>query len=321
MKFTAQFIAFAAGALPAAICVAQSFPAKPLRMLVGFLPGSTTDVIGRLLAQKMGEGLGQQVVMDNRPGAGANIAAELVAKAPPDGYTMLIANAGIAVSASAYAKLNYSVARDFVPVTQVSTTPHILIVHPSLPAKTVKELITFAKARPGQLNYASAGMGNSDHIASALFCSMAGLDMTHVPYKGGSQAATDVISGQVMMYFAGLPVGLPLAKAGKVKALAVTSARRAAVAPDVPTLAEAGVTGYEHTLWGMLLVPSATPRDVVARLNREAMKALESVDLRERYTAMGVDPVGTSSENASAYLKSEIAKYAKVVKAIGLKMD
>jgi tripartite-type tricarboxylate transporter receptor subunit TctC len=300
---------------------AQNFPTKPLRMLVGFLPGSTTDVIGRLLAQKMGEGLGQQVVMDNRPGAGANIAAELVAKAPPDGYAMLMANAGIAVSASAYAKLNYNALRDLTPVTQVSTTPHILIVHPSLPVKSVKELIAFAKARPGQLNYSSGGMGNSDHIAPALFCSMTGLDMVHVPHKGGPQAAADVISGQVMMYFAGVPVGLPLAKAGKVKAMAVTSAKRAAVAPDVPTLAEAGVTGYEHTLWGMLLVPSATPKDVVARLNRETVKALESAELRERYATMGVEPVGTPSEQASAYLKSEIAKYAKVVKAIGLKMD
>jgi len=300
---------------------AQNFPAKPLRMVVGFPGGSTTDVIGRLLAQKMGEGLGQQVVMDNRPGAGANIAAELVARAPPDGYAILIANAGIAVSASAYAKLNYNALRDFAPVTQVSTTPHILIVHPSLPVKSVKDLIAFAKARPGQLNYASAGMGNSDHIAPAMFCAMTGLDMVHVPYKGGPQASADVIAGQIMMYFAGVPTGLPLSRTGKVKAMAVTSAKRSAVAPDVPTLAEAGVPGYEHTLWGMLFVPAATPKDVVVRLNREAVTALQSNDLRERYATMGVEPVGTPSEQTSAYLKSEIAKYAKVVKAIGLKMD
>jgi tripartite-type tricarboxylate transporter receptor subunit TctC len=300
---------------------AQDYPSKPVRMVVGFSGGSTTDLIGRVIAQKMSDGLGQTVIMENRPGAGANIAAELVARSAPDGYTILMANAGIATGATAYVKLNYNALRDLAPVSQVSTTPHILIIHPSLPVKSVKDLVAFAKARPGQLNFSSGGHGNSDHMAGALFLYMTGLEMVHVPYKGGPQAAGDVISGQVALYFAGMPVGLPLAKAGKVKALGVTSAKRSNAAPDVPTMAEAGVTGYEHTLWGMLLVPAATPKDIVARLNREAVKAVESGDVRDRLAGMGVEGVGTTPEQASAYLKSEIAKYAKVVKAIGLRLE
>ena len=321
MKTPIWFLLCAMCAAGAHCAWAQGYPVKPVRMVVGFSGGSTTDLIGRVIAQKMGDGLGQTVIMENRPGAGANIAAELVARSAPDGYTMLIANAGISVSASAYAKLNYSALRDFAPVSQVSSTPHILIIHPSLPVKSVKELVAFAKARPGQLNYSSGGMGNSDHLAAALFCSMTGLDMVHVPHKGGPQAAGDVISGQVALYFAGMPVGLSLMKADKVRALGVTGAKRSNVAPDIPTLNEAGVTGYEHTLWGMLFVPAATPRDVIARLHRETVKAVEASDVRERLASMGVEPVGTTPEQAGAYLKSEIAKYAKVVKAIGLRIE
>ena len=303
------------------VALAQDYPVKPVRLIVGFPGGSATDVIGRLTAQKMGESLGQQVVMDNRPGAGANIAAELVAKAPPDGYTLLMANAGIAVSASAYAKLNYNALRDLAPVTQVSATPHILVTHPSLPAKTVKELIAFARARPGAFNFSSTGHGNSDHLAAELMNYMTGLKMVHIAYKGGPQALNDVATGQVALYFPGAPSGLPFVKSGRVRALGVTGAKRAPVLPDVPTIAEAGIAGYEHVLWGMLLVPAATPKDVVARLNREAVRALESRELRERFAGMGVEPVSSTPEQAAAYLKSETAKYAKVVKAIGLRIE
>lgn len=300
---------------------AQSYPAKPVHMVVGFSAGSTTDLIGRVLATRMGDGLGQPVVMDNRPGAGANIAAELVARAAPDGYTVLLANAGIATGATAYVKLNFNALRDFAPVSQVSATPHILVTHPSLPPKSVKELIAFTRARPGELNFSSTGHGNSDHLAAELFSSMTGLKMVHVTYKGGPQAIGDVMSGQVAMYFAGVPVALPLVKAGRIRALGVTGAKRAAVLPEVPTIAEAGVPGYEHILWGMLLVPAATPKDIVVRLNREAVKALDSSDVRERYAGMGVDAAGSTPEQAGAYLKSETEKYAKVVKAIGLRIE
>jgi tripartite-type tricarboxylate transporter receptor subunit TctC len=299
----------------------QGYPVKPVRIVVGFSAGSTTDLIGRVLAQKLGEGLGQAAVVDNRPGAGANIAAELVSKAPADGYTALLANAGLATGATAYVKLNFNALRDFAPVSQVSATPHILVTHPSLPPKNVRELIAFTRKRPGELNFSSTGHGNSDHLAAELFSYMTGLKMVHVTYKGGPQALGDVMSGQIAMYFAGLPVALPLVKSGRVIAMGVTGAKRARTLPDVPTIGEAGVAGYEHILWSMLVVPVATPKDIVARLNREAVKALAASDVRERYAGMGVDPTGSTPEQAAAYLKSETDKYAKVVKAIGLRIE
>jgi tripartite-type tricarboxylate transporter receptor subunit TctC len=321
MKTLIGFLLCAGCAVGAACAWAQGYPVKPVRVVVGFSAGSTTDLIGRVLAAKMGDGLGQPVVVDNRPGAGANIAAELVAKVAPDGYTVLLANAGIATGATAYVKLNFNALRDFAPVSQVSATPHILVTHPSLPPKTVKELVAFTRARPGELNYASTGHGNSDHLAAELFSYMTGLKMVHVTYKGGPLALNDLITGQIEMYFAGVPVALPLVNAGRVRALGVTGAKRAAVLPDVPTVAEAGVPGYEHILWGMLLVPAATPKDIVARLNREAVKVLEAADVRERYAGMGVEPAPSTPERAAAYLRSETEKYAKVVKAIGLRIE
>jgi tripartite-type tricarboxylate transporter receptor subunit TctC len=321
MKIFIMLLTCAGCAMNAALAWAQAFPAKPVRVVVGFSAGSTTDLIGRVLALKMGDGLGHPVVVDNRPGAGGNIAAELVAKASPDGYTVLLANAGIATGATAYVKLNYNALRDFVPVTQVSATPHVLVTHPSLPPRSVKEFIAFVRSRSGQLNFSSTGHGNSDHLAAELLSFMTGLKMVHITYKGGPQALNDVISGQVALYFPGAPSGLPMIKAGRVRPLGVTGAKRAAVLPDVPTIAEAGVPGYEHVLWGMLLVSSATPKEVLARLNREAVRALESADVRERYAGMGVEPVSTTPEQAAAYLKSETAKYAKVVKAIGLRIE
>ena len=317
----ARYLIAAACGLIAAPVWAQGFPAKPVRIVVGFSAGSTTDLIGRVLATKVAEGLGQQVVVDNRPGAGANIAAEQVAKAAPDGYTVLLANAGIATGATAYVKLNFNALRDFAPVSQVSATPHILVTHPSLPPKSVKELIAFARARPSELNFASTGHGNSDHLAAELFSYMTGVKMVHVTYRGGPLAISDLITGQIAMYFAGVPVALPFVKAGRIRALGVTGAKRAPVLPEVPTVAEAGVPGYEHILWGMLLVPAATPKEIVDRLNREAVKALESAEVRERYAGMGVDPAPTTPQRAAAYLKSETDKYAKVVKAIGLKIE
>lgn len=321
MKNNARIILFGACFLCAAPGWAQSYPAKPVRIIVGFSAGSTTDLIGRVLAAKLGDSLGQPAVVDNRPGAGANIAAELVSKAPPDGYTVLLANAGIATGATAYVKLNFNALRDFAPVTQVSATPHILVTHPSLPPRTVKELIAFTRARPGELNFASTGHGNSDHLAAELFSYMTTLKMVHITYKGGPLAINDLLTGQIALYFAGVPVALPFVQSGRLRALGVTGAKRASVLPDVPTIAEAGVPGYEHILWGMLLVPAATPKEVVSRLNGAAVKSLEAADVRERYAGMGVEPAPSTPERAAAYLKSETDKYAKVVKAIGLRIE
>jgi tripartite-type tricarboxylate transporter receptor subunit TctC len=300
---------------------AQSYPAKSVRMIIGFPAGSSSDVVGRIVAQKLGDGLGQNVVFENRPGAGANIAAEVVAKSPADGYTTLYANTGIAVAYSAYAKLGYDALRDLAAVGEAAAGPHILIVNPSLPVTSVKDLIALAKARPREMNVASSGAGNSDHFAYELFRSMTGAEMTHIAYKGGGQATVDLISGQMAAYFSGMAQALPHVRAGRVRALAVTSGRRSAIAPELPTMIEAGVPGYEHLLWNAVLVPAATPRDVIKRLDVELAKVVASADLRERFAALGVEPASRNAEQMAAYLKSEIDKYGKIVRAIGLKID
>ena len=323
MERTAVMTCGALLAVTAGIAQAQpsTYPNRPLRLLVGFTAGSTTDTIGRLVAQKLSEGLGQQVVVDNRPGAGGNIAAELCAKAAPDGYTAYIANTGIAIHISAYSKLGYNVTRDLMPVGQVAASPHLLFVHPGLPVKTLKDLIAVAKAKPGQLNFASTGAGNSDHFAAELFKSMTGIDMVHVPYKGGPQASADVASGQIAAYFGGMPVGLPLVRAGKVRAIAVTSAQRNPSAPEIPTMAESGVPGYEHVLWNVIVVPIATPKPIVERLDAELAKLTRSTELAEKFAVMGAVPYSRTSAEMQAYLKSEIEKYAKIVRAINLRID
>lgn len=300
---------------------AQAFPIKPVRLIIGFPAGSSSDVVGRIVAQKLGDGLGQTVVFENRSGAGANIAAEVVAKSPPDGYTALYANTGIAVAATAYEKLGYDALRDLAAVGQAAAGPHILIVNPSLPVRSIKELIALAKAKPRQMNVASSGAGNSDHFAYELFRSMTGAEMTHVAYKGGGQATVDLISGQMAAYFSGMAQGLPHIRTGRVRALAVTGGKRSASAPDVPTMAEAGVPGYEHVLWNAILVPAATPRDAIRRLDNELAKLVNTPDLRERFAALGVEPASKSAEQMAAYLKSEIDKYGKIVRAIGLKIE
>ncbi|MGQ0752268.1 MAG: tripartite tricarboxylate transporter substrate binding protein [Betaproteobacteria bacterium] len=300
---------------------AQTYPSRTVRMLVGFTPGGTTDVVARIFAQKMTEQMKQSVVVDNRPGAGANIAAELAAKAPPDGYTILMVNPGLAISATLYAKLGYSALRDLAPIARVAESSHLLIVHPSVPARSVKELISFARARPGQLNYSSSGIGNADHFAGELFKSMARIDVLHVPHKGGAQAAQDAVTGQVSMYFSGILVGLPLAKAGKVRALAVATARRSPLAPDIPTIAQAGLPGYEMTLWNALLAPAGTPREIISRLNGEVLKSLRAADTQERLAAVGAAPGGGSPEELGAYFKSEVEKFGKIVRATGMKLE
>ncbi len=300
---------------------ATGFPQKSLRMIIGFPAGSSSDVIGRLVAQKMSDSLGQSVVFENRPGAGANIAADYVAKSSPDGYISLYANTGIAVAYTAYDKLSYDALRDLTPVGQSVEGPHLLVVNITLPIHSVKDLITLAKSKSGALNMASSGNGNSDHFAYELFRSMTGAQMQHIPYKGGGQALVDVINGQIAAYFSGMAAGLPHVRNAKVRGLAVTTAKRSSIAPDIMTMDEAGVTGYEHVLWNAVFVPAATPQEVINRLDRDMAKAVSAVDLKERFSALGVE---TNSRNAAQmlnYFKSEIEKYGKIVRAIGLKIE
>jgi len=322
---TDMLIACTAAAVIAApsplVALAHAFPAKPVRMIIGFPAGSSSDVVGRLVAQKMSEGLGQTVVFDNRSGAGGNIAAEVIAKSPPDGYNLLYANTGIAVAVSAYDKLGYDLFRDLTPVGQAVVGPHLLIVNLTLPVQSVKDLIALAKSRPRGYNVASSGNANSDHLAYELFHAMTGAEMAHVPYKGGGQASVDVISGQMAAYFSGMAGGLPLVRAGKVRGLAVTSAQRSQIAPDIPTMIEAGVPGYEHLLWNAVFAPAGTPRDAIARLDAELAKAVNAPELRERFATLGVEPLSRTSEQMAAYLKSEVDKYGKIVRAIGLKIE
>lgn len=319
MRYSLLALAVAA---TAPLAQAQTaYPAKSVRLVIGFPAGSSSDVVGRLVAQKLGEGFGHNVVFENRPGAGANIAAEFVAKAPPDGYTALYANTGIAVAYTAYQKLAYDALRDLASVGQAVAGPHLLIVNLSLPVRSVKELIALAKSRPREMNVASSGNGNSDHFAYELFRSMTGAEMVHVAYKGGGQATVDVISGQMAAYFSGMAGGLPHVRSGKVRALAVTTGKRSAIAPDIPTMAEAGVPGYEHVLWNAVLVPAATPREAIRRFDVELAKVVNAPDLRERFAALGVEPQSRNAEQMTAYLKGEIEKYGRIVRAIGLKIE
>jgi tripartite-type tricarboxylate transporter receptor subunit TctC len=297
------------------------YPSKPVRFILPFPPGGGTDTLGRVIGQKLGELLGQQVVMDNRPGAGANLGAEIAAKSPPDGYTIFMGNVAHTINASLYSKLNYDLVKDFATVTMLASTPNILVVHPSLPVKSVKELVALAKARPGQLDYASSGGGSSSHLAAELFNNMAGVKMTHVPYKGGGPAVVALISGQVSVGFATTPSVMPHVKSNKLRGLAVTSARRLPLAPDLQTISEAGVSGYEAVTWYGLLVPAGTPKEVITRLHAEAVKTLGLPDIRKRLDASGFEAIGNTPEEYAAYTRNEIDKWAKVIKASGARAD
>jgi tripartite-type tricarboxylate transporter receptor subunit TctC len=314
-------IAFAVLFFAVGAACAQTYPNKPVRILVGFTAGSSIDVVVRIVAQKLSEMWGHQVLIDNRLGAGGNVAADVVAKASPDGYMLLSPNAGLAISAAFYKKLPYDAIKDLRPITQLAAQPHIMAVNNDVPAKNVKELIALAKAKPGQLNFSSGGPGNSDHMAGELFKYMAGIDIVHVPYKGGNQALNDTISGQTAMYFPGVPVALAMVKAGKVRAFAVTGHNRLPALPDVPTMAEAGVKGYEVTLWYGLLGPAALPNDITAKIHADVVRVLKMPDVQERFAGLGVDPVGSTPDQFAALLKSEIAKWTKVKQATGLTVD
>jgi tripartite-type tricarboxylate transporter receptor subunit TctC len=301
---------------------AGSFPEKPSRFIVGFTPGGPSDIIARALGQKLSDQWGQQVVIENRPGAGGNIAAEAAAKSAPDGYTWLLGNNSIlATNQSLYRSLAFDPVRDFAPVALVAIQPNILVVNPRVPATTVKELIALAKAKPGQLNYASSGSGAAAHLAGELFKTMAGVDMVHVPYKGAQPALTDVIAGQAQLMFATSASAIPYIKAGRLRALAVTSSRRSPSVPDLPTVSEAGVPGFEAITWHGVVVPRATPQPVVERLNAGIIEALRARDLRERLESLGAELAPGSPQDFADYIAREIPKWAKVVKDSGARAD
>jgi tripartite-type tricarboxylate transporter receptor subunit TctC len=300
---------------------AQSYPTKPIRIVVPFAPGGGADIIARILGQKMTDRWGQQVVVNNRAGASGNIGAEIVAKSAPDGYTLLMASSAFAINPSVYRSVPYDVIKDFAPITQPGLLPNILVVHPSVPVKTVKDLIALAKSRPGQLAYASAGAGTGTHLAAEMFKLQAGIDLVHVPYKGGGALISDLLGGQVALTFATLPSVMPYVKAGRLRAVAMTTTRRWHGLPAVPTIAESGFPDFEISTWIGLLASAGTPNDVVGKLHQEVVRILKLPDVRERFDGLGIEPVGDTPEQFAQYIRSELAKYAKVVKQSGARAE
>jgi tripartite-type tricarboxylate transporter receptor subunit TctC len=294
---------------------AQSYPTKPIRMIVPFAPGGGTDIVGRAIAQKVSEGVGQSVIVDNKTGANGNIGMELAARSLPDGYTISFTSSALVINPSLYKKLNYDPIRDFSPITLATMIPFILVVHPSVPVATVKDLIGYASSKKGQLSYASSGAGNATHLAMALFERMANLQLIHVPYKGTGQGIIDVMAGHVQLMFGAIPSTMPQVRAGKLKLIAVSSAKRSTVLADTPTVAEAGVPGYELVSWYGALAPAGTPAPVIARLHREIVKALSVPEVRSRLSEEGAEPVGNTPQQFASFIRAEMAKYAEVVSA------
>jgi tripartite-type tricarboxylate transporter receptor subunit TctC len=310
----------ASGALSTAW--AQAYPVKPVRMIVPFPPGGATDILARVAGQKLGEQLGQPVVIENRGGAGGNIGAELVAKAAPDGYTALFTTSGnIVVNPHLYRKMAFDPLRDLAPVAMAATHGNLVLVHPSLPVKSIKDLIAIARARPGQLNYGSGGIGTSPHLAAELFKVMTQTDLVHVPYKGGNQSVTGLLSGEVAVMFASIPSVLQHARSGRLRPLAITSAARSVVAPQLPTVAEAGVPGYQVDIWLGLFVPAGTPRDVITRLNAGIIKALNAPEVRERLEPEGFEASTMTPEEFGKHIRAELPVWARVVQAAKLRAD
>jgi tripartite-type tricarboxylate transporter receptor subunit TctC len=300
---------------------AQTYPSKPIRILVPFPPGAFNDTLGRIIAQKFSDGGIGQAFVDNRAGAGSTLGSDLAAKSPPDGHTLLEVAVPFAVNATLYTKLPYNTERDFTPVIFAGSTPNILVTHPSVPVTTVQQLIALAKAKPAQLTYASTGSGTSNHMSMELFKLMTNTDIVHVPYKGSAPAVTDLMGGHVMMIFDNTPNVLPYVKTGRMRGVAVTSLKRSALAPEIPTVDESGVKGFEVLVWFGVMAPAAVPREIITRLNTEINRILLMPDVQERFKAGGVDPVGGPPEKFGDHLKAEIAKWGKVVKATGARVD
>ena len=315
-------LVLAAGVLGAPQVVAQNYPTKPVRLVLPYPPGGGSDTIARPLAQRLTARLGQQVVVDNRGGAGGAIGMENAARSAPDGYTIVMAlTAQLAVNPSLFRKLPYDPVKDFTPITQMADGPYILVVHPSLPVKSVKEFIALARKRPGEIAYASSGNGSGGHLAAVLLGTMTGIKMLHVPYKGGGPALVDLLAGNVQMLFSTYAAGKGHIKSGRIRALAVSTAKRPSVIPDLPTVAEAGVPGYAAGVWYAMLAPAGTPRDIVDRLNREIIAVLKDPDYSKILFSGAIDPVGSTPEALTELIKSEMAKYAKLVKDAGVRVD
>jgi tripartite-type tricarboxylate transporter receptor subunit TctC len=322
MKCIARLAAIALFALTAVAARGDTFPSRPIRIVVPFAAGGATDLIARVVGQKLTESLGQAVVVENRPGASGMIGADLVAKAPPDGYTLLMAStAEIAINPSLYSKMSYDPQKDLAPITLAGVTPLILVVNPASPLHSVADIVREAKAHPGTISFASAGNGSVQHLSGELVKVLTSTDMVHVPYKGAAPALTDVLSGQVTMFFSGMPPAMPHVKSGKLRALAVTTPKRSPAAPDVPTMAEAGVQGFDISNWFGLLAPAGTPPGILDKLHDEAVKALMQPAVKERLAEQGAEVVADSREHFGAFIKAEADKYAKLIKVSGAKAD
>ena len=322
MKRVAALVLGAGCAVLACVAAAQPWPAKPIKWVVPFAAGGTTDILARTIGEKLSASLGQPVIVENKPGAGGAVGAEFTAKAPADGYTIMGGTISThAINASLYKALPYDPVKDFAPITMIARVPNMLVINPDVPAKSVPELIALMKANPRKYTFASSGNGTSQHLSGELFKSTAGVDMQHIPYKGSPPALQDVVGGQVTMTFDNITTAWPLAKAGQLRALAVTTAKRSPIAPDVPTLAEAGLAGYEIGSWQGVFAPAGTPPDIVRRLNAEIVKIINTPDVREKLIGLGAEPVGNTQEEFGAFVKAEVVKWAGVVKQSGARVD
>jgi tripartite-type tricarboxylate transporter receptor subunit TctC len=307
--FTAAMLIVAAHS-----AIAQTYPGKPIRFIVGFAPGGPNDIIARIVSQKLSESVGVTVPVDNRPGADSIIGTQLAARAAPDGYTIAMISASAAIHPSVYNNIPYDIVKDFSHVAVLASGAFVVVVNPTLPVKSIKDLIALARAKPGQLNFASSGAGGTLHLSGELFKSLAHVDMNHIPYKGGAPAITDVVTGQVELMFSPIAIAMPHVKAGKLRPLAVTASKRWPTLPDLPTIAESGVAGYESTGWYGVVAPARTPREIVTRLNQEIVKLLARADVRQQLASFDLEPVGSSPEQMTSHIKAELVKWAKVVK-------
>ena len=321
MKFSIRLAVGFFLAVMTSMLWAQSWPTKPVRMIIAFPPGGPTDLVSRVLAQKLSEQLGQQVIVDNKPGAGGNIAAELAARAAPDGYTIFYNTSAIVIGPALYGKVNYDTLKDFAPVLRTASVPMVLVVNPQLPARSVKEFVDLAKTRSGALNYSSSGTGTITHLASAMMSTQTGIQTQHIPYKGSAPGLVDLASGQTQFMIDTINTVLPYVRDNRLRGLAVTSAKRSPLLPDLPTLAEAGISGFEAAAWQGIVVPTGTPNEIVQKLNAEVNKALMHPDIRSRLAAQGADILGGTPAEYATYLRSEMPRWAKAVKDSGAKAE
>lgn len=299
----------------------QAYPTRPIRFVVPYVPGGGVDFVARTLAEKLSQTLGHTVIVDNRPGGSTNIGTELVSRAAPDGYTFLVASVPASVNMTLFKNLRFNIIKDFIHISLLSSAPNILVVHPSLPVKSVHELIAYAKARPGQLTFGSAGIGTSNHLSGELFKMMAGIDMLHVPYKGGGAAVTELLGGHISMYFATPPSVMSHVRSGKLRALGVTSEKRSASVPDIPTISESGLTGFDQLAWHGLFAPAGTPAPIIAKLSVEVVKVLRMPDVKKRFVSQAVDVIASSPEEFAAFIRQDVAKYERLIKTANIHVE